>query len=176
MFVLCYKFYWLIMGKNGAIGGVLSNLKANFGLNLIQTLMIGARWLACASFLTSSSPACWTGNTCPSGPWAWAEPASAAAWTGTPTGSPLPEWWAGMTGSARCTSAAVGLLWGRGEKPMETNPPIQKKCAYPPLLLLHPHNRGKESLELSLAHLVRCDLVTFSVLRSTSSSECCTSR
>lgn len=31
------------MGKNGAIGGGLSNLKANFGLNLIQTLMTGAR-------------------------------------------------------------------------------------------------------------------------------------
>lgn len=167
------------MGKNGDLGGFfLSTFKGNFGLNLIQTLMTGARLQACASFLTSSSPACWRGNICPSGPWVWAEPVSAAAWTGTLTDSPLPECWAGMTGSARCTSAAVGSLCGRGEKLMETK--SWNKCAYSPLFFLHPYPGGMNPWNcwvcLSLAHLVRCDLVTFSVLCSTSSSECCTSR
>lgn len=54
------------MGKNGDIEGFfLSTFKGNFGLNLIQKLTTGAALLACASFLTSSSPACWTGNICP---------------------------------------------------------------------------------------------------------------
>lgn len=60
------------------------------------------------TLLTSSSPACWMGSTCPSERWVWEVTASGAGGTGRRTGSPRLDWRAGRAGSARWTRGAVG--------------------------------------------------------------------
>lgn len=53
------NFNYSQWAKMEILGGIfLSNLKGNFVPNVIQTLMTAALLQVCASFLTSSSPAC----------------------------------------------------------------------------------------------------------------------